>query len=159
MACVLAIPACAEKTTVKIGMVTDVGGVNDQSFNQTSWEGLENLAKEDPSFEVKYLESRTDADYQTNINTFVDEGVDVGLVVSVGLGLKVVDLKAGILSGESLQAFPGGLVEGLVIDAADVGDHTDLDLVVSVSGDGQSEDHAQNESHCDDFFHVLSSIK
>ncbi len=66
--------------TFKIGMVTDVGGVNDKSFNQTSWEGLQAL---DPEvFEVNYLESKTDADYQTNINTFVDEGYD--LIICVG---------------------------------------------------------------------------
>ena len=68
--------------TIKIGMVTDVGGVNDKSFNQTSWEGLQALAAEDPSFEVNYLESKTDADYQTNINTFIDEGYD--LIICVG---------------------------------------------------------------------------
>ena len=75
-----AAPAAAAK--VKIGMVTDVGGVNDKSFNQTSWEGLQALAAEDSSFEVNYLESKTDADYQTNINTFIDEGYD--LVICVG---------------------------------------------------------------------------
>ena len=63
--------AGAEKDTIKVGMVTDVGGVNDQSFNQTSWEGLVALHEEDPSIEVQYLESKTDADYQTNINTFI----------------------------------------------------------------------------------------
>ena len=44
--------ASAEGKTIKIGMVTDVGGVNDKSFNQTSWEGLQALAAEDPTFEV-----------------------------------------------------------------------------------------------------------
>lgn len=68
--------------TIKIGMVTDVGGVNDQSFNQTSWEGLQALAAEDPTFEVSYLESKTDADYASNLQTFVDEGYD--LIISVG---------------------------------------------------------------------------
>ncbi len=77
----LSIPSMAEGTC-KIGMVTDVGGVNDNSFNQTSWEGLVALAAEDPSFEVNYLESKTDADYQTNINTFIDEGYD--LIICVG---------------------------------------------------------------------------
>ena len=72
----------APAAKVKIGMVTDVGGVNDQSFNQTSWEGLQALAAEDSSFEVKYLESKTDADYQTNINTFIDDGYD--LIICVG---------------------------------------------------------------------------
>jgi basic membrane protein A len=71
--------------TIKIGMVTDVGGVNDQSFNQFSWAGLQALAEEDPSFEVAYLESKTDADYQTNINTFIDEDYD--LIITVGFML------------------------------------------------------------------------
>ena len=75
-----AAPAASAK--VKIGMVTDVGGVNDKSFNQTSWEGLQALAAEDSRFEVNYLESKTDADYQTNINTFIDEKYD--LIISVG---------------------------------------------------------------------------
>ena len=73
-------PAAAAKT--KVGMVTDVGGVNDQSFNQFAWAGLQALAAEDSSFEVNYLESKTDADYQTNINTFIDEGYD--LIICVG---------------------------------------------------------------------------
>ena len=65
---------------IKVGMVTDVGGVNDRPFNQTSWEGLQAL---DPEvFEVNYLESKTDADYQTNINTFIDEEYD--LIICVG---------------------------------------------------------------------------
>lgn len=67
---------------IKVGMVTDVGGVHDQSFNQSSWEGLEQLAKEDDSFEVRYLESKTDADYATNIDTFVDDNYD--LIIGVG---------------------------------------------------------------------------
>ena len=74
--------AAAGSETIKIGMVADVGGVNDKSFNQTSWEGLEALAKEDPSFEVSYLESKTDADYAANLETFVDEDYD--LIISVG---------------------------------------------------------------------------
>ena len=65
--------ASAAGDKFKVGMVTDVGGVNDKSFNQLAWEGLQALAAEDPSFEVNYLESKTDADYQTNINTFIDD--------------------------------------------------------------------------------------
>ena len=74
--------ASAEDAKIKVGMVTDVGGVNDNSFNQFAWAGLQNLAAEDPDFEVNYLESKTDSDYQTNINTFIDEEYD--LIVCVG---------------------------------------------------------------------------
>ncbi len=80
LALMLSLSASAD--TIKIGMITDVAGINDQSFNQFAWAGLQNLAKEDPSFEVQYLESKTDADYQTNINTFLDEDYD--LIICVG---------------------------------------------------------------------------
>ena len=82
MVLALGVTSASAADTVKIGMVTDVGGVNDNSFNQTSWEGLKALAEEDSTFEVNYLESKTDADYQTNINTFIDEGYD--LIICVG---------------------------------------------------------------------------
>lgn len=65
----------------KIGLITDVGGVNDGSFNQSAWEGLEK-AGEELGVEVNYLESSTDADYQPNMETFVDEDYD--LIISVG---------------------------------------------------------------------------
>ncbi len=71
--------------TIKIGMVTDTGGVNDQSFNQSAWTGLQALAKEDPTFAVNYLESKTDADYNTNLQTFMDEEYD--LIICVGFAL------------------------------------------------------------------------
>ena len=87
---VLGLAACGGKeassgSKLKIGMVTDTGGVNDQSFNQGAWEGLQRLAEEDPTFEVSYLESKTDADYASNIQTFIDEKYD--LIISVGFML------------------------------------------------------------------------
>ena len=102
MVLALAVPAMAETTKVKIGMVTDVGGVNDNSFNQTSWEGLVALAAEDPTFEVNYLESKTDADYQTNINTFIDEGYD--LIICVGYMLADATKEAAEDNPEQLFA-------------------------------------------------------
>lgn len=72
----------AEERSIRVGMVTDVGGVNDQSFNQTSWEGLQALADENDAIEVNYLESATDADYSANIQTFIDEEYD--LIICVG---------------------------------------------------------------------------
>jgi len=56
---------------VKIGMVTDIGGVNDGSFNQSAWEGLQRAQKE-LGVEVRYAESATDADYAPNIEAFID---------------------------------------------------------------------------------------
>ena len=65
----------------KVGLITDVGGVNDGSFNQSSWEGLER-AGEELGVTVNYLESATDADYKPNMETFIDEDYD--LIISVG---------------------------------------------------------------------------
>ena len=65
----------------KIGLVTDVGGVNDGSFNQSAWEGLQRAAEEF-GIEANYLESSTDADYTPNLETFIDEEYD--LIISVG---------------------------------------------------------------------------
>ncbi len=73
--------AAAENKTYKVGLVTDVGGVEDQSFNQSAWEGLQR-AKEDFGVEINYLSSAADSDYAPNIETFVDEEYD--LIISVG---------------------------------------------------------------------------
>ena len=69
---------------LKVGIVTDVGGVNDGSFNQSAWEGLQRAQKE-LGIEAKYLESKTDADYKPNIETFVDEDYD--LIICIGYAL------------------------------------------------------------------------
>ena len=71
----------AEAVDLKVGLVTDLGGVEDQSFNQSAWEGLQKAAA-DFGVEVNYLSSSTDADYAPNIETFVDEEYD--LIISVG---------------------------------------------------------------------------
>lgn len=67
--------------TFKVGLVTDTGGVEDQSFNQSAWEGLQR-ARDEFGVEVNYLSSSTDSDYAPNIETFIDEDYD--LIISVG---------------------------------------------------------------------------
>lgn len=67
---------------VTIGFVTDVGGIDDKSFNQTTYEGLTQFKNENPTAEVNYLQSNNDADYVPNLTTFADEGVD--LVAAAG---------------------------------------------------------------------------
>lgn len=67
--------------TYSIAMITDVAGVNDHSFNQSAWEGLQK-AEEELGVEVKYLESKQDSDYSPNVETLVDEEAD--LIIGVG---------------------------------------------------------------------------
>ncbi|MGD6958613.1 BMP family lipoprotein [Rossellomorea aquimaris] len=69
-----------------VAMVTDVGGVDDKSFNQSAWEGLKafgevhDLEKGKEGFD--YLQSQSDADYATNLNTLARQDFD--LVYGIG---------------------------------------------------------------------------
>ena len=80
---------CSNKTnnagqnneTIKVGMVADTGGINDESFNQSAWEGLQQAEKE-LGIEVKVIESKQASEYLGNIETLVDQGMD--LVIGVG---------------------------------------------------------------------------
>ena len=71
---------------LKVGMVTDVGGVNDQSFNQSAWEGLQK-AKTELGIKASYQESKQDADYPANLETLYDAGNDL----IWGIGFKMAD--------------------------------------------------------------------
>ncbi|MEX2461781.1 MAG: BMP family ABC transporter substrate-binding protein [Paenibacillaceae bacterium] len=86
-------PAATEAPAAKfkVGMVTDIGGVNDNSFNQSAWEGLQQFAKETGT-EVKYLQSKGDADYLTNLNTFAKDNYNLtwGIGFLMGDALKTV---------------------------------------------------------------------
>jgi basic membrane protein A len=64
----------ATQQPYNIGMVTDVGGINDQSFNQSAWTGLQQYNKDHPEAKVKYLESAQSGDYSTNLNQFASGG-------------------------------------------------------------------------------------
>ncbi len=63
-------------------MVSDFGGVNDKSFNQSSWEGMQAAAAANPNITVKYLPSTVTSDYAKNISTFISE--KCGIIVTVG---------------------------------------------------------------------------
>ena len=75
----------------KLTMVTDTGGVNDQSFNQSAWEGMTEL-KDKNGWDVSYLESKQDSDYATNLDKAVDAESD--LVWGVGFAMADATLKA-----------------------------------------------------------------
>lgn len=76
---------------VKITMITNVGGVNDESFNQSAWEGLQK-AKKDLGVEVGYIESKQEADYATNIETAIEGNND--LIIGTGYQLQDAILEA-----------------------------------------------------------------
>lgn len=74
-----------KEDTFTVAMVTDVGGIDDKSFNQSAWKGLQEFGKDNDLDEGKgynYLQSKSDADYVTNLNTLARQGYD--LVFGIG---------------------------------------------------------------------------
>ena len=49
----------------KVGMITDTGGVNDESFNQSTWKGFQDAQEKfgKDKLEIKYLESKQEYRY------------------------------------------------------------------------------------------------
>ncbi|WP_027954263.1 BMP family lipoprotein [Halobacillus kuroshimensis] len=68
-----------------VAMVTDVGGVDDKSFNQSAWEGLQAFGEENGLSKgegIDYAQSESDADYATNLNRLVRQ--DYNLIFGIG---------------------------------------------------------------------------
>jgi len=63
-------------------MVTDTGGIDDRSFNASSWQGMQQAAAADSNIKVTYLQSTSQSDYIPNINTFLSQ--KCGIIVTVG---------------------------------------------------------------------------
>jgi basic membrane protein A len=66
---------------IKVGMVSDVGGIDDASFNQNTWEGLQR-AQEELGVKAQFIESQAQADYEKNITEFAEQDYD--LIFTVG---------------------------------------------------------------------------
>jgi len=78
-----------------VGMVTDQSGINDQSFNQSSWGGLIRL-RDDIGAVIGYLESPNwPFDIGTNMDRFIDQGKDI-IWVTGFLGAEPIEEQATI---------------------------------------------------------------
>src|SRR5581483_9265078 len=76
--------------------VTDTGGVDDKGFNQYTWQGVQDAAKEG-GFQTKLLESKAETDYVPNLNSFAKAKCDV--IVTVGFLLGDATNQAAFLAG------------------------------------------------------------
>ena len=87
-----ATPAAPEESAApadfQVGLVTDVGRVNDRSFNQSAWEGVQQAAQElgIPEANIRFIETQAPTDYQDNIQQFIDAGYQVFVTVGFALG-------------------------------------------------------------------------
>ena len=82
-----------EGKKIKVGLVTDIGGLNDRSFNQLANEGLER-AKSELGVEGRALTSSKNSDYVPNLSSLAQQKYD--LVIGVGfLMAEAVETVAG----------------------------------------------------------------
>lgn len=82
------------KTKTKVGMATDSGTIDDKSFNQGTWEGIEKYQKDKGTIDSKYLKpaGEQETDYTNAINDLVDSGYKI--VVTPGYKFETAVNKA-----------------------------------------------------------------
>jgi len=85
---------CSQANVFCVGLVTDVGKIDDKSFNQSTWEGVKQ-AEKDLGAVVQYVETTDSKDYAKNIAQFGDAKYDV--IVTVGFALGEATQAAGKL--------------------------------------------------------------
>ncbi|MBN1565789.1 MAG: BMP family ABC transporter substrate-binding protein [Anaerolineae bacterium] len=72
-----------------IGLVTDVGEIDDGSFNESSWNGV--LAAEVCGAEVDYIQTESAEDYAENIAEFAENDYDIIVTVGYALGTATIE--------------------------------------------------------------------
>ena len=135
----LALSACTPKPTAapvvfKAGMVTDLGGIDDKSFNATAYAGVQQ-AIDDLGIQGKYLESQQQSDYAKNIQQYLDEGTDI--IVTVGFLLGVDTATAAKANPDTLftivdYAYPDCFSPDAV-EGKDCGSKTELPNVLGLT--------------------------
>ena len=126
----------------KVGLVTDVGKVNDGTFNQFAYEGFKQAADEF-GLESAFIETQQPTDYEKNVKQFIDEGYDMIVTVGFMMGettqkmaeaypdveFAIVDFSydpaipnvEGLLFREDQAGFMAGVLAGLMSETKTVG--------------------------------------
>jgi basic membrane protein A len=136
----------AAEEPARVGLVTDIGGLNDRGFNELANSALER-AKDELSADTRVLESRSDADYIPNLSQLAEDGYE--LIVSNGFLMGEATEKAAKEFPDSNFAIidfayenPPANLRGLVFKEQEVGYlvgylaglKTKTDVVSSVGG-------------------------
>ena len=144
-----------------IGLVTDVGLVDDKSFNQAAWTGAEQGA-ELLGVPVSYIETQDSKDYADNIALYADQGCDV--IVTVGFAMaeataiaaveypdinfigvdafqgEAMDNVAGLVFNEDRAGFLAGALAASMSESGIVGQVLGTNLVPPVQAFGSGFD-------------------
>ncbi|MCL4262097.1 MAG: BMP family ABC transporter substrate-binding protein [Anaerolineae bacterium] len=76
---------CASPDVFCVGLITDVGEIDDKSFNQSAWEGVVR-AEAEVGAKIDFIETQDAKDYATNIGLFANNGYDVIVTVGFAMG-------------------------------------------------------------------------
>lgn len=101
----------SEDTNIKVHLILDQGGPNDQSFNQSAWEGALKSKEEYENLEVSYIEAKSEADFTGNIETAIEQGSD--LIIGVGF-------KLGSAIEEAAKMYPDQKFAAIDCNYADI---------------------------------------
>ncbi len=126
----------SEKDNFTVAMVTDTGGVDDKSFNQSAWEGLQAFGEENGLEKGKdgynYLQSESDADYTTNLNQLVRQDFDV--IYGIGFLLESAVKEAAEQNPDSNFAIVDSVVDADNVASITFKEHEGSFLVGVIAG-------------------------
>lgn len=144
---------CADEGVFCVGLVTDVGEVDDKSFNQSAWEGVQ-MAESELGARVDFIETQDAKDYATNIGQFANNGYDVIVTVGFALGeataeaaqqypdidfigvdqfqVEPIDNLAGLVFNEDKAGFLAGALASMLTETGTVAQVLGTDLVPPV---------------------------
>ena len=100
----------SEDSKYRIAMITDTGGVDDRSFNQSAWEGMQAWTEENDFSEdaIQYYQSNSESDFIPNFNTAIHDGYEI----VYGIGFLLEDAIQTTAEQSPEQNF--GFVDGVV---------------------------------------------
>ncbi|MFL7838386.1 MAG: BMP family ABC transporter substrate-binding protein [Candidatus Promineifilaceae bacterium] len=144
---------CSDEAVLCVGLVTDVGEIDDKSFNQSAWEGVQQAEKE-LGAQVDYIETQDAKDYATNIGQFASNGYDVIVTVGFAMGEATIeaaqqypdiefigidqfqgdtiDNLAGLVFNEDKSGFLAGALAAMLTETGTVAQVLGTDLVPPV---------------------------
>ncbi len=103
-----------EETKFKVVAVLDSGGIDDKSFNQSSWDGVQRFLKDNnlSSDHATYLTSKADgSDYVPNLDRAASEGAD--MVIAIGFLFEDAIAEVAPKHPETAFLFIDGFIEGV----------------------------------------------
>jgi basic membrane protein A len=117
---------CGKEDVFCVGLMTDVGEVDDKSFNQSAWEGVQR-ARDELGAKVDYIETKDAKDYAANMDLFVNQNYDI--IVTVGFAM-------GEATAAAAEKYPD--IDFIGIDQFQVPDATKPNLVGLIFNEDKS---------------------